>query len=157
MVEQVAMIAGSNGYMPFALGKISTLVIGGPYMRFVDRQQTRLPLVGVLMAEELRDVDYTIFVPTRDFSIPLMRLFRKGLMQSIAQMAIGNQLYVGCMGGIGRTGLFLAGLAKIMGVEDPVGYVREHYIPHAVETEAQKDFIRALKVEDIRKWAKIIS
>ena len=41
------------------------------------------------------------------------------------------------MGGWGRTGLFLALLAKVCGVENPVTYVRENYSPRAVETTDQ--------------------
>lgn len=162
MKEQYASIAGAHGFLPFKLGGIDTYVVGGPYRYFAEmqrviRREVRGQFAGVCMAIELGRLPHSIFVPTRDFSIPEVSDMRKALMQSIALMASGKQLYVGCMGGIGRTGLFLAALAKIMGVDDPVAYVRSHYMPHAVETQEQQDFIRALPVEDISKWAKMIS
>jgi len=161
MVEQYASVRGANGFMPFTLGKIDTYVIGGPFRNFetakhIVRVETGAALKGVLMAEELGYLPKDVFVPTVDFQTPEVKDVRKALMQSIALMAVGHQLYVGCMGGIGRTGLFLAALAKIMGTEDPVAYVRSHYIPHAVETEAQQQFIADLKVEDIQKWARLV-
>ena len=64
---------------------------------------------------------------------------------------------VGCMGGIGRTGLMLALLAKSFGEEDPVRYVRATYYSHAVETAAQKQFIAEFKVPlsvRLRIWLK---
>ena len=61
------------------------------------------------------------------------------------------------MGGIGRTGLFLAALAKLSGEKDPVAYVRKHYMPHAVETQQQQDFIKNLKVWDLRWKLQLIA
>lgn len=157
--EQIASLAGANGSMPFQLGAISTYVIGGPFRNFEKRRpgMGTPDLIGVCMAEELLgSCRHDIAVPTRDFDVPKVADVRRALVQLIAQMAIGRQAYVGCMGGIGRTGLLLAALAKIMGVEDPVAYVREHYIPHAVETQKQQDYIRDLPVDDIRRWAKFV-
>lgn len=94
----------------------------------------------VKMAEEIRipcDVD----IPTRDFSLPPLDLFDKGLIETVSAITRGEQVYGGCMGGIGRTGLLLAVLAKCFGVNDPVAYVRKHYMGHAVETEEQKQFV----------------
>ena len=73
----------------------------------------------------------------------------------------GGQLHVGCFGGTGRTGLYLAGMAKVMPEYrrkmhrpqfDPVLYVRKQYLSHSVETLEQKEFIRDLDVSDIVSW-----
>jgi protein-tyrosine phosphatase len=144
-----------NGKMPFKLGRLDTVVVGGPFRNFEEFSDLH-PAVGVLMAEELAHLDHTIFVPTRDFSTPRVKDFRRGLMMGLAQIAQGRMIYVGCMGGIGRTGLYLAGLAKIMGAKDPVGYVRSHYLPSAVETTDQQAFIADLEVELFRKWAQFL-
>ncbi len=159
MNEQVGSLPGANGFMPFQFSNINGWVIGGPYRVFVKYKQRteQRRIIGVLMAQELSNMPHDIYIGARDFSTPDMKAFRRGLMQSIARMASGDQLYVGCMGGIGRTGLFLAGLAKIMGTEDPVGYVRMHYLSHAVETEEQQDFITDLRVDDIQRWARMIA
>ncbi len=52
-----------------------------------------------------------------------------------------------CSGGRGRTGTALACLAILDGVpaDDAVGYVRQHYDPHAVETLWQRRFVARFK------------
>ena len=60
---------------------------------------------------------------------------------------------MGCMGGIGRTGLMLSLLAKAFGVEDPVAYVRKHYYSHAVETKEQRQFIADFAIPLSVRWA----
>ena len=109
-------------------------VVGGPYM---DRPNT---YVGVKMAEEVNrpcDVD----IPTRDYDVPPMDKLDAGLEQAVVYLLAGEPLYVGCMGGKGRTGLFLAVLAKVLGVVNPVEYVRAEYYSHAVETEPQYKYV----------------
>jgi hypothetical protein len=114
-------------------------VTGGPYY---DRPTS---MVGVKMAQEIHlpcDVD----IPTRDFSVPTPATLAYGLAEAVEQMLRGEPLYVGCMGGRGRTGLFLAVLAKAMGVKQPVEFVRKHYYPHAVETADQYRFVQEFEI-----------
>ena len=56
------------------------------------------------------------------------------------------------MGGWGRTGLFLALIAKVCGEKDPVAYVREHYAPHAVETKDQQAYVESFDVAALQRW-----
>src|SRR3546814_6948484 len=62
-------------------------------------------------------------VPTRDFSVPDKAELRDGLFDTFEMMVSGHaeDMYVGCMGGTGRTGLFMAAFAKMLAVDDPVG------------------------------------
>lgn len=54
----------------------------------------------------------------------------------------GKKVHVGCLGGHGRTGLVLSALTyKMMGIEDAITYVREHYCSEAVETTAQVQWL----------------
>lgn len=66
----------------------------------------------------------------------------------------GAVIHCGCIGGHGRTGIYLAALVAWMepegvsytgtGVDstvDALHYVREHYCPRAVETKEQVDFL----------------
>jgi len=151
-----ARVAGSNGEMGFQLGMLKTSIVGGPY------RNKPADYIGVKMAKEI-PLPCFVDVPTVDFSVPDVAEFKRGLMQAIMAMTTGKPLYVGCMGGIGRTGLFLAGLAKIQieyrkfqhragRGEDPVLYVRDQYIPHAVETKQQQEYIKNLDVSDIVRW-----
>lgn len=59
----------------------------------------------------------------------------------------GQQVEIGCMGGHGRTGTALAGLAVLCGhpPDRAVEWVRASYCDQAVETEEQDAFVRSLR------------
>lgn len=150
------------GSIPLRIGNlINTQVSGGPYRDKPDN------LLGVKMAAEITQHILTpdIDIPTRDFSVPDPQVFKQGLLRAVMLLsATDRPMYVGCMGGIGRTGLFFGGLAKVMseyrGVKhrskfDPVQYVRQHYHPDGnvpIETEQQEQYIADLDVADIVEW-----
>lgn len=105
------------------------------------------------MATEI-DEPCDINVPTEDFSIPDPVVFHSAVVRAYIHMIHGRGIYVGCMGGIGRTGLFMAAMVKVMLLDMlgdgscnftvlAINYVRKHYKEHAVETEAQDEFIQA--------------
>lgn len=134
----------------------SHTVYGGPY------RQVPGGMEGVKMAAEI-DMPCRVDIPTVDFSVPDMHEFRQGLKKALVLMVMGKTIYVGCMGGIGRTGLFLAALSKVMMAQNPsvwsttspVAYVRANYMGHAVETDQQKQFINELDVQSIARLAKV--
>lgn len=54
----------------------------------------------------------------------------------------GDKVFCGCIGGHGRTGLFLAALvAHMTGEKDAIQYVRDNYCQKAVESETQVKFL----------------
>lgn len=146
-----------NGSMPLRIGNlIDTTVYGGPY-RDVPQY-----FYGVKMAIEI-DHPHMVSVPTRDFDVPKVSDLQAGIVKALMGMMNDENVYVGCMGGIGRTGIFLAALAKVQieyrkvkhragRGEDPVLYVRKHFIPHAVETQQQMEYIADFDVSDIVSW-----
>lgn len=119
--------------LPLLFGKYLE-VTGGPYW---DKPKG---MIGVKMAEEIMEF-YTVSIPVKDFGIPTKEQMDKGLYEAIIWVVSGKPVYVGCMGGIGRTGLMLAILAKAFGVKDPIMYVRANYSKHAVETRNQEEFV----------------
>lgn len=119
--------------LPFSRGRYFE-VMGGPY------PARPKGILGVKMAAEI-PLPCLIDIPTRDFQTPDPQAVTAGLILAIDCILQGKPLYVGCMGGKGRTGLFLALLAKSFGVAKPVEYVRQHYYPHAVETPGQYKFV----------------
>lgn len=140
---------GANGVMPLQIKGRTVGVIGGPYRNIEPG------MFGVKMAIEIMK-DCDVDIPTKDFNVPDERVFIEGLISGLKALKELDNIYVGCMGGIGRTGLYMAGLAKICGKADPVTYVRANYIPHAVETEQQQDYIANLKLtrwDRLRIWA----
>ena len=139
------------------LGKKYYTVCGGPY------RQIPKGYVGVKMAAEIsfqrRGVE--ISIPTVDFNVPDEEELADGLTSAVQHLIKGKKMYVGCMGGKGRTGLFLSVLARAFGIENPVEYVRANYYPHAVETKDQYQYVMEFeiprKVKLMIKWAKFKS
>lgn len=124
-----------NGSMPLPLrGNKHYTVFGGPIMKAPSN------MVSVKMAKEV-NYPADINIPTQDFCTPDLTMLNSGLVLAVDSIVRGDPVYVGCFGGIGRTGLFLAILAKAFGVEDPVAYVRKHYLANAVETKDQRNFV----------------
>ena len=146
-----------NGSIPLRIGNlINTKVYGGPYRNRPD------DMFGVKMAQEIQGV-YNVSIPTPDYGTPAASDVRFGVILALMAMINGEEVYAGCMGGIGRTGLFLGILAKVQieyrrskhrkgRGEDPIEYVREHFIPHAIETKGQEEFIRDFDVSGIIEW-----
>lgn len=68
--------------------------------------------------------------------------FKKLVKWSAEQVAAGKKLHAGCIGGHGRTGLFLAALVTVMtGEKDSIVYVRDNYCHKAVESATQVGFL----------------
>lgn len=104
----------------------------------------------VKMAAEI-DAPCTVSIPTNDFSTPPTSELIYGLKRTIIAMYKRKKIFVGCMAGRGRTGLFMACLARIIleserSHTDPVQYVRDEYFSHAVETAEQEQYVSSLNI-----------
>lgn len=144
-----------NGIMPLALrpGKVFR-VAAGPYLSRLDGS------VGVRLASEINR-PFDIEVPCIDFGTPKMVDMQLGVEAAVKVITKGYLVYAGCMGGVGRTGTFLACLAKAFGEQSPVYYVRTNYLSHAVETQGQRelvaDFEPTRRTLSMIKWARLKS
>jgi hypothetical protein len=80
--------------------------------------------------------------------------FKKLIAWTSDQLEFGLKVHCGCIGGHGRTGMFLAalvahrrGILEVLGqpvpegFDDPIAYVRKNYCEKAVETDKQVDFL----------------
>lgn len=78
-----------------------------------------------------------------DFRLPGDRDQARTLLTEAWQRTTAERVEVACGGGRGRTGTALACLAVLDGVppEQAVGFVRENYDRHAVETPWQKRYV----------------
>jgi protein-tyrosine phosphatase len=84
-----------------------------------------------------------IYLPTPDFDVPSRRDLESAVRMTISQAQAGRNIVVHCHAGLGRTGLFVAFLAKeVFGLsgEEAFHWVRR-YIPGALETDGQKQFV----------------
>lgn len=138
---------------------VSGIIFGGPYRN----RPASMP--GYCMAEELQHLPHDVAIPTRDFSVPTPEAMVEGMKQARKDLRDRGELYVGCMGGIGRTGLFMGSMKLLdlmsahwlpdqdMLAEQAINYVRMNYKGHAIETNEQEAFLKALP---LRKMAFII-
>jgi len=146
--------------IPVSFGTIEGNIYGGPFRRYLKGTRR---LVGVKMAAEI-DHPYDFKVDTEDFSIPEQSDMQRGILFGLQALSKGNDVYAGCMGGIGRTGLYMACMAKVMiqyaeatGADlpvpnTPVAYVRAHYLGHAVETASQQNFVARFDTSPMLAW-----
>ena len=85
-----------------------------------------------------------ILCPIPDFHVPPDPvLFENRLQEVIGQLKKGKDVVIHCMAGIGRTGLFLACLARrVLGYTglEAIAWVR-CYIPGALENSEQEHFV----------------
>jgi hypothetical protein len=81
-----------------------------------------------------------------DFRVPADPDDAVDALKEAHRRAATERVEVACDGGIGRTGLAVAILARLAGVapHQAVGWVREHYDRHAVETPWQRRWVRRL-------------
>jgi Tyrosine phosphatase family len=143
-----------NGYLPIRLGWEAGLqsfqIAGGPYDFFPGRSEA----FGVCVrAERAPEDGYDVHLPIHDFDVPKdADAVRAAIKQALSAALRDMPVYVGCMGGWGRTGLFLALVAKAAGVPDPIGYVRKTYSPRAVETRQQQKYVDEFDATELQRW-----
>ena len=137
-----------NGEVSLRLLGADRRIMGGPFNAFVP------PAIGVCL--EMRSrlanlADVRIDVP--DFTAPTQAQLHQGLLETLRlmQAAPGLSVYVGCAAGLGRTGTFIAALARLAGIEDAVAWTRAQYDRRAVETREQEAAVAALDVAAV--WA----
>lgn len=120
-------------------------VAAGPY-----RERLEGTYVFKLAPEIDAPFDDQLVIP--DFGVPKMDAFENALTRITKRMLLGDMVYIGCMGGIGRTGMMLAGLYRVLdGRElDAVSWVRANYLGHAVETQAQRNLVNQFDVMRVR-------
>jgi len=83
-----------------------------------------------------------IYFPIPDMSIPKdVENFKALITWTKKQIEAGAKVHVGCIGGHGRTGTFLASLVSLYGEKDAIRYVRKHYCHKAVECKLQVEFL----------------
>ena len=144
----------SNGKLPIKLGWAgayrSFAITGGPFDNFVQTEGR----FGVCVRAERAPSFAGLHLPIEDFNVPKMpkNQIDYVIQRTLQEALDGKEVYVGCMGGWGRTGLFLALLAKVCGEATPIPYVRTHYTPRAVETAEQQAYVDGFDVTSLRRW-----
>ena len=129
-----------RGTLPLMVAGRAVTITGGPFDAIPDGA-FGVCLEMAAVKAWLADVA----LPTPDFGLPEPEALRRAVGAVLAQLEAepARPVHVGCRAGVGRTGLFMACLARAAGVEgDALDYVRRHYLAHAAETEAQQAMAR---------------
>jgi hypothetical protein len=150
-MKRVALHPKSNGILRLpGHGLMPGVAIhGGPFRNAPEG------MFGVCLLEKgngLLDKD-DFHLPIDDFSVPHDRIMVEKALQALFRKAmVGQEVWIGCMGGFGRTGLVMALAAKAYGVPNPVVFVRENYNARAVETTEQEEYVRNFDMTTLQSW-----
>lgn len=111
---------------------------GGPQ----PQKDWNLKTVLVVNLLESKTKTEDVWFPIRNWDIPDDNEMFDVLIDALIQRASkGDEIYVHCFGGHGRTGLVLGAVAAKLGIEDPVEHVRKHYCQRAIETPEQEQYV----------------
>jgi hypothetical protein len=74
------------------------------------------------------------------------------VIEALGRAQSGQDILVGCRGGIGRTGTIVAAMVMACGVpaDRARAWARSHYHPNAVETDEQHDWLTTIVAQDPR-------
>lgn len=136
-------------------GKIYT-ILGGPY----TERPEGVPGVSMLEGD---CTPSNVHIPTADFSVPCYPEFFRGVQQGVLLLQQYGVLYVGCTGGVGRTGMYMVAVVIALRameherglmqggqpgwniwaiVDEVLSDVRQAYMGEAVETEGQEIYLQ---------------
>jgi hypothetical protein len=158
---------GLNGAFRLSLPMDVDLYFGGaPYRMngMTHLEALGSPLYRVKCATEIQ-ADFDVEVPCQDFGVPTNADMRYAVGQAIEAAFRGRPVFAGCMGGIGRTGTFLAVVLKVfypkVPVKSLVPMVKRVYFGPAVETEEQYRLIESIDVSALQRrvrwlWLKAV-
>jgi protein-tyrosine phosphatase len=88
-----------------------------------------------------------IHLPIPDFDVPTQEALSTAVTAAQASASAGKNLAVHCYAGYGRTGMFLACMARrVLGMSayEAIDWVRS-YVPTAIEVPEQVDVVKAFK------------
>ena len=129
-----------RGTLPLTVAGRAVTITGGPFDALPDGA------FGICLEPEAAKAWLAdVALPTADFGTPDPAALKAAVGAVLRQLeaAPDRPVHVGCRAGVGRTGLFLACLARAAGVPgDALDHVRAHYLPGAAETPAQEAMAR---------------
>lgn len=113
--------------------------VGGPYEAYPGAEAA----FGVCVrSEDVLGLQMNAHLPIPDYGVPKSEEIVLHVLHTTLTKAFeGRDIYVGCKAGWGRTGLFLALVAKAVGEANPLAFVRQNYSPRAIETDEQADYL----------------
>jgi hypothetical protein len=153
-VTSMASYATPTGYILLNFPAGPMTIIGGPFDAYKSG-------IGVCLEESSDRAEHaTILFPIPDFTAPTPAALEAAVAEIINTHAdVPNfPVYIGCLGGKGRTGTVIAALVKVsqhlkgplidhhLG---PVGITRKHFNRLAVETRQQEKVVEDLRPDNV--------
>ncbi len=129
--------------LPIVVGDKTYKVYGGSCTNPVVKDMDVFVGLTDMMARTYRQFPWhkgvEFMYPIQDMGVPShLKEFQNMIAYLKEQVLAGKKVFIGCIGGHGRTGLVLAALVKSIANEtDAVTYVRDHYCHRAVESSKQ--------------------
>jgi len=96
-----------------------------------------------LKALYLQEGFQVIHLPIPDFDVPSKEDLEEVVKKTVEHAQVGQNIVIHCHAGVGRTGLFVAYLAKqVLGLsnEEAIHWTRK-YIPNALDTDEQRKWV----------------
>lgn len=78
-----------------------------------------------------------LYIPICDYSVLPKDVEKRFVERTIDLYNDGKRIAIFCVGGHGRTGYFTSLILGKLGVDDPIGHLRNNYCSKAVETKDQ--------------------
>lgn len=139
--------------------KYEAVVIGKWYLfagPFAQAPKNGMKNINLQAEPQMGDAPIHYRLPIKDFNIPEIRPTVFALAWIIFQtVALERFVYIGCMGGVGRTGMILAILIMVITNatgQQAVVHLRARYNPHSVETPEQLSFVKLFPTTTLRLW-----
>lgn len=137
----------SHKPLAFTVGGTEYAIHGGSCTCFVSTDYD--VIVGLDHGMQSISMDFpwepgtSFLYPIKDCHPPSnVKTFTKLIGWLAERVLAGDKVFVGCIGGHGRTGTVLAALMAHLNVtDDPISYVRDNYCHKAVEVSTQVDFL----------------
>lgn len=134
LADFMALKKPPENYVDFEVNGVARRMYGGSFFHAPEDDKF---LTINLMEEYPLPCDF--YLPIKDYSCPTDIQAMFDIFEEIEKS--NKDVYVGCFGGVGRTGLFMSCFLKHLGQINPILRVREDYNSHAVETSEQREFV----------------
>jgi len=111
---------------------------------------------AVNLTHESSHLPCSLSIPIEDFSVPQNQClleFDDNIKEILYSIINEEKTFVGCKGGIGRTGIMVGCISKIFGVDNnQIIYFTRQVLPGALETQEQVEFVKKFNSDRFKEY-----